>query len=86
MAALSGTTIRVDSLPSQGPFTQFLGICEGWTEIYTPGEHILTLSLSDPRMSYETVTWAGVDAALTWAGVDPDLEWYNVVTTGDLAA
>jgi hypothetical protein len=86
MVALNGTTIRVDSLPSQGPYTQFLGICEGWTEVYTPGEHVLTLSLSDPRMSYETVTWAGVDAALTWAGVDPDLEWYNVVTAGDLAA
>ena len=86
MVALNGTTIRVDSLPSQGPFTQFLGICEGWTEIYTPGEHILTLSLSDPRMSYQTVTWADIDPALTWAGVDPDLEWYNVVTAGDLAA
>ena len=86
MVALNGTTIRVDSLPAQGPFTQFLGICEGWTEIYTPGEHILTLSLSDPRMSYQTVTWADVDPALTWAGVDPNLEWYNVVTTGDLAA
>ncbi len=86
MAALSGTTIQVSDLPAQGPYTQFTGICEGWTEVYTPGEHVLTLSLSDPRMSYQTVTWADVDPALTWANVNPILEWYNVVTADDLAA
>lgn len=86
MVAQSGTTIQVSSLPAAGPYTQFTGICEGWTEVYTPGEHVLTLSLSDPRMSYQTVTWADVDPALTWANVDPNLEWYNVVTADDLAA
>lgn len=86
MVAVNGTTVRVDNLPAQGPYTQFTGICEGWTEVYTPGEHILTLSLSDPRMSYQTVTWAEVNGGLTWGNVDPDVEWYNVVTAGDLAA
>lgn len=86
MVVLSGTTVQVNDLPAQGPFTQFTGICEGWTEVYTPGEHILTLSLSDPRMSYQTVTWANVDPALTWVNVNPILEWYNVVTADDLAA
>ncbi len=86
MVAQSGTTVQVSSLPTAGPYTQFTGICEGWTEVYTPGEHVLTLSLSDPRMSYQTVTWADVDPALTWANVNPDLEWYNVVVADDLAA
>jgi len=86
MVAQSGTTIQVSSLPASGPYTQFTGICEGWTEVYTPGEHVLTLSLSDPRMSYQTVTWADVNPALTWANVNPDLEWYNVVNADDLAA
>lgn len=83
---LCGATVQVSSLPTAGPYSQFTGICEGWTEIYTPGEHILTLSLSDPRMSYQTVTWGDVDPALTWANVNPDLEWYNVVSADDLAA
>lgn len=86
LGILNGTTVQVSNLPATGPYTQFTGICEGWTEVYTPGEHVLTLSLSDPRMSYQTVTWADVDPALTWANVNPDLEWYNVVTADDLAA
>ncbi len=86
MVASSGTTVRVDDLPGQGPYIQFTGICEGWTEVYTPGQHIMTLSLSDPRMSYETVPWSGVDGALTWANVNSTVEWYNVVNAGDLAA
>jgi hypothetical protein len=63
-----------------------MGICEGWTEIYTPGQHILTLSLSDPRFSYQTVTWANVPPALVWEDVNPGLEWYNAVTADDLEA
>jgi hypothetical protein len=86
MVAQSGTTISVSALPAEGPFTQFLGICEGWTEVYTPGQHILTLSLSDPRFSYQTVTWANVPSALVWEDVNPGLEWYNAVTADDLEA
>ena len=86
LAILNGSTVRVDDLPGAGPFDQFTGICEGWTEVYTPGEHVLTLSLSDPRMSYQTVPWDDVDLALTWANVDPTVQWYNVVNADDLAA
>jgi len=86
MELLNGATVRVDSLPAAGPYDQFTGIVEGYTEVYTPGEHILTLSLSDPRMSYQTVPWSGVDAALTWGNVNATVQWYNVVNAGDLAA
>lgn len=86
LALVSGASVLVNGLPSPAPYTQFLGIVEGWAETYTPGQHILTLSISDPRYSYQTVTWAGVDAALTWAGVNPEIEWYNVVRSDDLQA
>ena len=86
MVAQSGTTISVSNLPPEGPYTQFIGITEGWTEVYTPGQHILTLSLSDPRFSYQTVTWADVPPALVWENVNPGLEWYNAVTADDLEA
>jgi hypothetical protein len=86
MVAQSGTTISVSNLPAQGPYTQFIGITEGWTEVYTPGQHIMTLSLSDPRFSYQTVTWADVPPALVWEDVNPGLEWYNAVTADDLEA
>lgn len=82
----SGSTVSVSNLPPEGPYTQFLGITEGWTEVYTPGQHVLTLSLSDPRFSYQTVTWADVPPALVWEDVNPGLEWYNAVTADDLEA
>ena len=83
---ISGSTVVVNDLPEPAPLSQFLGIVEGWSETYTPGQHILTLSISDPRYSYQTVTWTGVNAALTWGAVNPDVIWYNVVTSDDLAA
>jgi hypothetical protein len=86
MVAQSGTTVLVPGLPAQGPLTSFLGITEGWTETYTPGQHTVTLSLSDPRYSYQTVTWENVPPALTWENVNPELAWYNTVTADDLQA
>ena len=86
MVVKSGSTVSISNLPPEGPYTQFVGITEGWTEVYTPGQHILTLSLSDPRFSYQTVTWANVPPALVWEDVNPGLEWYNAVTADDLEA
>jgi hypothetical protein len=86
LALVSGSSVLVNGLPTPAPYTQFLGIVEGWSETYTPGQHLLTLSISDPRYSYQTVTWAEVSATLTWAAVDPALIWYNAVTADDLAA
>jgi len=86
LALISGSSVLVNDLPAPAPYTQFLGIVEGWAETYTPGQHILTLSISDPRYSYQTVTWGDVDAALTWGAVNPEIEWYNVVRSDDLVA
>lgn len=83
---ISGSSVVVNDLPAPAPFTQFLGIVEGWAESYTPGQHILTLSVSDPRYSFQTVTWSGVDSALAWGDVNADIIWYNVVTSDDLLA
>ena len=86
MALINGATVTVPGLPAPAPFEAFQGIVEGWAETYTPDGHVITFSISDPRYSYQTVTWSGVDAALTWSAVDPAIIWYNVVNAGDLAA
>lgn len=86
LALLSGSRIIINDIPAGGPYEQFQGIVEGWSETYTPGEHVLTLSLSDPRFSYQTVTWGDVSASLTWGTVNSTLEWYNVVNADDLLA
>lgn len=84
LALLSGTRIIIDDLPAGGPYLQYQGIVEGWAETYTPGSHVLTLSLSDPRYSYQVVTWGEIDAAITWGDVDLTIQWYNVVVSDDL--
>jgi len=84
LALLNGTRVIINGLPEGSPYPQFQGIVEGWSETYTPGQHRLTLSLSDPRASYEVVTWAEIDTSLTWAQVDPTIQWYNVVVADDL--
>lgn len=86
MNLISGSAVVVPDLPEPAPYPQFLGIVEGWSETYTPGQHIITLSISDPRYSYQTVTWGEVAAALTWGAVNPEVIWYNVVTSDDLIA
>lgn len=83
---ISGASVLVNDLPAPAPYTQFAGIVEGWAETYTPGQHMLTLSVSDPRYSYQTVTWEGVSPAIAWGDVTPVVAWYNVVTSDDLIA
>jgi hypothetical protein len=84
MALLSGSTVIVTGLPATAPETQWGGIVEGWSETYTPGLYVMTLSLSDRRYSYQTAEWADVDPALSWQNVNSTVEWFNVVTAGDL--
>ena len=83
---ISGSKVGIDLMPQPAPIDDFVGVCEGWIETYTPGQHRLTLSLSDPRFSYQVVRWNEVSAVLTWAGVDPTVQWYNVVAATDLVA
>jgi hypothetical protein len=83
---VSGMAVSISNLPEPCPEPNYLGIVEGWGETYTPGEHILTLSLSDPRYSFATVTWAGVDPALEWGDVPAGLQWFEIITGNDLAA
>lgn len=86
LTLLEGRRVLINDLPQPGPFTQFIGVIEGWSESYTPGEHVLTLSISDPRFSGQTVQWGDIDPALEWGDVNPAIQWYNVVTSDDLAA
>jgi hypothetical protein len=86
LAIVEGYRVILTDLPMPNPVGQFQGIVEGWSETYTPGQHILTLSISDPRYSYQTVAWGDVDPALEWGDVDPSIQWFNVLTSDDLAA
>jgi hypothetical protein len=86
LALVSGMAVSLANLPQPAPLDNFLGIVEGWGEVYVPGQHVLTLSVSDPRYSFETVTWSEVDPALEWGDVPADLQWYEIITGNDLAA
>lgn len=83
---VSGMEVSIDDLPQPAPLARFAGIVEGWAETYTPGEHILTLSLSDPRYSFETITWGGVSVTIQWNDVFPDAQWFEIISNGSLAA
>lgn len=86
LALLSGSRVIINDLPAGSPYEQFQGIVEGWSETYTPGRHILTLSLSDPRASYEACAWSDVDVTLEWGQVRNTVAWYSVVNPDDLLA
>jgi hypothetical protein len=86
LQVISGGKIDLDDTPQPSPIEDYIGIVEGWSETYTPGQHRLVLSLSDPRFSYQVVKWSEVDPALLWSGVDLSVQWYNVVITGRLVA
>lgn len=86
MDLINGSRVIINGLPAASPYTQFQGIVEGWSETYVPGRHILTLSLSDPRASYQVAEWGDVDVALEWGQVNTGLKFYNVVNPDDLLA
>ena len=83
---ISGSRVNLDDLPQPSPIEDYTGVLEGWAETYTPGQHILTLSLSDPRFSYLMAKWSEVSPTLTWAATNPTVQWYNVVLASDLVA
>jgi hypothetical protein len=86
LALVNGATVTVPNLPEPAPYSSFQGIVEGWGETYTPGQHVITFTISDPRYSYQTVPWNLVDGALEWGDVNPTVAWYNVVNADDLIA
>jgi hypothetical protein len=86
MGLVSGMEVSILDLPQPAPEAAFAGIVEGWGEVYTPGEHILTLSLSDPRFSFETLTWGEVYTDIQWADVFDTARWFEIVSNGSLSA
>jgi hypothetical protein len=83
---ITGSRVNLDNTPQPSPIEDYTGVVEGWAETYTPGQHTLTLSLSDPRFSYLMVKWSEISPTLTWATADPTVQWYNVVLASDLVA
>jgi hypothetical protein len=83
---VSGMGVTLENLPQPAPESYYYGIVEGWGEVYTPEQHILTLSLSDPRYSLSTISWSNVDPALEWGNIPAELKWFETITSRDLAA
>jgi len=84
LSLVSGALVNVIGLPASGPYTQFNGVLEGWTDSYNNGQHILTLSISDPRFSYQMLEFGEVTDTLTWGDVSASVQWYEVVVNNDL--
>lgn len=83
---ITGGRIQISNLPQPAPITTYMGVVEGWAETYTPGQHIWTVSLSDPRYSYALARWSEVDETLEWGDVNATIQWYNVAQASDLLA
>jgi hypothetical protein len=86
MQLVSGMEVSILNLPQPAPEAQFAGLVEGWGEVYTPGEHILTLSLSDPRYSFQTILWGEVYTDIEWADVFDTARWFEIISNGSLTA
>ena len=84
MQLISGSLLRIYNLPAQGPYADYTGIVEGWADSYAGGNHTLTLSISDPRFSYQILKWQDVIPDLTWGEVYAQTQWYEVVSNNDL--
>lgn len=81
---ISGSRVGIPNTPQPSPIEDYEGVVEGWSDHYGPTGYFLTLSLSDPRYSYNVLTWAEVTAGKTFAMVDGTTQWYNVVSNVDL--
>jgi len=84
MKLINGSLLRVYNLPTQGPYTDYTGIVEGWADSYQGGNHTLTLSISDPRFSYQILKWQDVIPDLTWGEVYAQTRWFEAVSNNDL--
>jgi len=76
--------VIVTGLPASGPYQSYEGIVEGWTDSYNNGQHVLTVSISDPRFSYQTLLWSQVLEDLEWGDVDASAQWFEIVSNNDL--
>lgn len=81
-----GARIVIQDLPQPNPTStsQFLGVLEGWSEQHQDGVWNLGISLSDPRFSYATITWADAPATATWGGVPVAKTWSDIILPTDL--
>jgi hypothetical protein len=81
---VSGALVIATGMPETGPYAEFNGIVEGWTDSYSNGQHVLTLSLSDPRFSFEMLEFGEVTGTVTWGDVGADAQWFEIITNDDL--
>ena len=84
MQLISGSLLRIYNLPDQGPYDDYTGIVEGWADSYAGGNHTLTLSISDPRFSYQILKWQDVIPDLIWGDVYNQTRWFETVSNNDL--
>ena len=81
---VSGALVIVTGMPTTGPYAEYNGIVEGWTDSNSNGQHVITLSLSDPRFSYQMLECGEVKGTVTWADVGAAAQWFEIITNDDL--
>lgn len=84
-----GQRVDLTELPAGGPYTTTPAYVEGWIEQALPRAWRMTLHVTDPFLSADSVTIADAPVDLDWSEVDPDLTFFDaahVTTPGGLAA
>lgn len=84
-----GQRIDVTGLPTGGPYTSTAAYVEGWSEQALPRSWRMTLNVTDPYLSADSVTIGDAPVGLEWSEVDPDLTFLDaahITTPGGLAA
>lgn len=81
LAALTvGTRIEV-AFPLGSPVgMSWAGFLEGWKQQLVPGNHTITLQISDRSLTEPASRWADIDPAKTWS--DLDTRWIDAIHLG----
>ena len=70
--------IRISALvdiPTIANYTADGFFIEGWNESFGQKQHVITVFLSDSRLTHPPDRWIDVDPTLTWAGVSNTMTW-----------
>lgn len=88
MALTCGNRVQVNGLPKPAPYTNWVGVVEGWSESFVGngnngGTHRLVLALSDPFASYAGMTWNQL-LLQKWNTINTSVIWANAITPENL--
>lgn len=88
MDLICGKRVYITGLPTPAPYTNWVGVVEGWSESYVgtgngTSTHRITLALSDPFASYAGITWSALSTQ-KWNTINTSVIWSNAITVDSL--